>query len=59
MKSTLKSPNLGIALATRELPLGLKITLIREMCRVSDFEDVFKLPALVDEAMLAFCNCRW
>ena len=27
MKSTLKSPNLGIALATRELPLGLKITL--------------------------------
>ena len=26
MKSTLKSPNLGIALATRELPLGLKMT---------------------------------
>ena len=29
MKSTLKSPNLGITLETPELPLGLKITLRR------------------------------
>ena len=28
MKSTLKAPNLGIALATRELPLKLKICVL-------------------------------